>query len=63
VPKHQTRHETLSGAEGGAAGGTSRKGFYPFDPDEEYKEIANLDADMQMFTEMLVRNGNLKQMQ
>ena len=30
---------------------------------KEYKEIANLDADMQMFTEMLVRNGNLKQMQ
>lgn len=30
---------------------------------KEYKEIADLDADMQMFTEMLVRIGNLKTMQ
>ncbi len=30
---------------------------------KEYKEVADLDADMQMFTEMLVRIGNLKQMQ
>ena len=30
---------------------------------KEYKEAADLDADMQMFTEMLVRIGNLKQMQ
>ncbi|PZP95070.1 MAG: dipeptidase [Variovorax paradoxus] len=29
----------------------------------EYKEIADLDADMQMFTEMLLRIGNLPQMQ
>lgn len=29
----------------------------------EYKEVADLDADMQMFTEMLVRIGNLPQMQ
>ena len=29
----------------------------------EYKEVVDLDADMQMFTEMLVRIGNLKQMQ
>ena len=29
----------------------------------EFKEIADLDADMQMFTEMLVRIGNLKKMQ
>jgi len=29
----------------------------------EFKEVADLDADMQMFTEMLVRIGNLKQMQ
>jgi predicted dipeptidase len=29
----------------------------------EFKEIADLDADMQMFTEMLVRIGNLEQMQ
>ena len=30
---------------------------------KEYKELADLDADMQMFTEMLVRIGNLQQMQ
>ena len=30
---------------------------------KEFKEIADLDADMQMFTEMLVRIGNLKKMQ
>lgn len=30
---------------------------------KEYKEAADLDADMQMFTEMLVRIGNLKEMQ
>jgi len=30
---------------------------------KEYKEVADLDADMQMFTEMLVRIGNLKSMQ
>jgi acetylornithine deacetylase/succinyl-diaminopimelate desuccinylase-like protein len=30
---------------------------------KEYKEVADLDADMQMFTEMLVRIGNLAQMQ
>ena len=30
---------------------------------KEFKEVADLDADMQMFTEMLVRIGNLKQMQ
>ena len=30
---------------------------------KEFKEIADLDADMQMFTEMLVRIGNLQQMQ
>ena len=29
----------------------------------EFKEIVDLDADMQMFAEMLVRIGNLKQMQ
>jgi predicted dipeptidase len=29
----------------------------------EYKEVLDLDADMQMFTEMLVRIGNLQQMQ
>jgi acetylornithine deacetylase/succinyl-diaminopimelate desuccinylase-like protein len=29
----------------------------------EFKEVVDLDADMQMFTEMLVRIGNLKQMQ
>jgi predicted dipeptidase len=29
----------------------------------EFKEVADLDTDMQMFTEMLVRIGNLKQMQ
>jgi predicted dipeptidase len=29
----------------------------------EYKEVADLDADLQMFTEMLVRIGNLQQMQ
>ena len=29
----------------------------------EYKEVPDLQADMQMFTEMLVRIGNLKQMQ
>jgi predicted dipeptidase len=28
----------------------------------EFKEVADLDADMQMFTEMLLRIGNLKQM-
>ena len=30
---------------------------------KEFKEVADLDADMQMFTEMLVRIGNLQQMQ
>ena len=30
---------------------------------KEFKEVADLDADMQMFTEMLVRIGNLGQMQ
>ena len=30
---------------------------------KEFKEVADLDADMQMFTEMLVRIGNLKTMQ
>ena len=30
---------------------------------KEYKEVPDLDADMQMFTEMLVRIGNLPQMQ
>ncbi len=30
---------------------------------KEFKEVAELDADMQMFTEMLVRIGNLQQMQ
>ncbi|KQP18167.1 dipeptidase [Pseudorhodoferax sp. Leaf267] len=30
---------------------------------KEFKEVADLDADMQMFTEMLVRIGNLPQMQ
>jgi predicted dipeptidase len=30
---------------------------------KEYKEVVDLDADMQMFTEMLVRVGNLEQMQ
>jgi predicted dipeptidase len=30
---------------------------------KEYKEVADLDADMQMFTEMLVRIGNLPRMQ
>ncbi|WP_218508173.1 dipeptidase [Variovorax sp. dw_308] len=30
---------------------------------KEFKEVADLDADMQMFTEMLVRIGNLEQMQ
>ncbi len=30
---------------------------------KEFKEVADLDADMQMFTEMLVRIGNLSQMQ
>jgi Acetylornithine deacetylase/Succinyl-diaminopimelate desuccinylase and related deacylases len=29
----------------------------------EFKEVVDLDTDMQMFTEMLVRIGNLKQMQ
>ncbi len=29
----------------------------------EFKEVADLDADMQMFTEMLVRIGNLSKMQ
>ena len=29
----------------------------------EYKEVADLNLDMQMFTEMLVRVGNLKSMQ
>ncbi len=29
----------------------------------EFKEVADLDADMQMFTEMLVRIGNLQSMQ
>jgi predicted dipeptidase len=30
---------------------------------KEFKEVVDLDADMQMFTEMLVRIGNLKSMQ
>ncbi|MGJ7525020.1 dipeptidase [Variovorax sp. GB1P17] len=30
---------------------------------KEYKEVPDLDADMQMFTEMLVRIGNLRLMQ
>ena len=30
---------------------------------KEYKEVPDLDADVQMFTEMLVRIGNLQQMQ
>lgn len=30
---------------------------------KEYKEVPDLDADLQMFTEMLVRIGNLSQMQ
>ncbi|WP_179106818.1 dipeptidase [Variovorax sp. KK3] len=30
---------------------------------KEFKEVVDLDADMQMFTEMLVRIGNLKTMQ
>ncbi|MDM0011926.1 dipeptidase [Variovorax sp. J22P168] len=30
---------------------------------KEFKEVADLDADMQMFTEMLVRIGNLRTMQ
>ena len=30
---------------------------------DEFKEVVDLDADMQMFTEMLVRIGNLQQMQ
>ncbi|MGJ7579362.1 dipeptidase [Variovorax sp. RHLX14] len=30
---------------------------------KEFKEVADLDADMQMFTEMLVRIGNLQKMQ
>lgn len=30
---------------------------------KEFKEVVDLDADMQMFTEMLVRIGNLSQMQ
>ncbi|WP_395456648.1 dipeptidase [Acidovorax delafieldii] len=30
---------------------------------KEFKEVADLDADMQMFTEMLVRIGNLPHMQ
>ncbi|EJE48578.1 dipeptidase, putative [Acidovorax sp. CF316] len=30
---------------------------------KEFKEVVDLDADMQMFTEMLVRIGNLDQMQ
>lgn len=30
---------------------------------KEFKEVADLDADMQMFTEMLVRIGNLPRMQ
>lgn len=30
---------------------------------KEYKEVPDLDADMQMFTEMLVRIGNLQKMQ
>jgi acetylornithine deacetylase/succinyl-diaminopimelate desuccinylase-like protein len=30
---------------------------------KEYKEISDLDLDVQMFTEMLVRIGNLKTMQ
>jgi predicted dipeptidase len=30
---------------------------------KEFKEVADLDADMQMFTEMLVRIGNLDKMQ
>jgi acetylornithine deacetylase/succinyl-diaminopimelate desuccinylase-like protein len=30
---------------------------------KEYKEVSDLDLDVQMFTEMLVRIGNLKTMQ
>ena len=30
---------------------------------KEFKEVVDLDADMQMFTEMLVRIGNLPSMQ
>ena len=30
---------------------------------KEYKEVADLDLDMQMFTEMLIRIGDLKSMQ
>ena len=30
---------------------------------KEYKEVSDLNADLQMFTEMLVRIGNLQQMQ
>ncbi len=30
---------------------------------KEYKEVPDLDADMQMLTEMLVHIGNLQQMQ
>ena len=30
---------------------------------KEFKEVVDLDADMQMFTEMLVRIGNLPKMQ
>jgi hypothetical protein len=43
--------------------------FDPAMPGKKYTAHANefkvvdLDADMQMFTEMLVRIGNLKQMQ
>ena len=29
----------------------------------EYKEVSDLGADVQMFTEMMVRFGNLKRMQ
>ncbi len=30
---------------------------------KEYKEVADLDLDLQMFTEMMVRIGNLGKMQ
>ena len=36
---------------------------YPAHNANDFKEVANFDADMQMFTEMLVRICNLKQMQ
>ena len=67
----------LEAKPGSAGGGTTRKPvanasrFGPGMPGKkytghnakEYKEVPDLDADLQMFTEMLVRIGNLKQMQ